>query len=193
MVPRYRSISNHWSPCFNTVQFRNSNNWSFAQYVSHTRGAVCAFSLNHSFKQGGKGWALKRARPTKKMWCSGMGLSLEMSPVFNFGHDQGLRCGLSIRHCRCNWIMAPWVVFLHFFLAPLCCYAVSERQMLLIFCGRFTWSRQTSLSNGFSGYFHDSTTELYFRSISRQCRCYSTTKTTKSCLKQEGKSHPWQS
>ena len=33
-----------------------------------------------------------------------------------------------------------------------------------IFCGRFSWSRQTSLSKGFSDYFHDSTTELYFRS-----------------------------
>ena len=64
-----------------------------------------------------------------------------------------------------------------------------------IFCGRFNWSRQTSLSKGFSYYFHDSTTELYFRSTTRQCRCYSKTKTTKCCLKHEGKSHPchpWQ-
>ena len=63
------------------------------------------------------------------------------------------------------------------------------------FCGRFNWSRQTSLSKGFSYYFHDSTTELYFRSTTRQCRCYSETKTTKYCLKHEGKSHPchsWQ-
>ena len=45
--------------------------------------------------------------------------------------------------------------FLHFFL-------VSERQMLLIFCERFSWSGQTSLSNGFSGYFHDSTIESNF-------------------------------
>ena len=64
-----------------------------------------------------------------------------------------------------------------------------------IFCGRFSWSRQTSLSKGFFYYFHDSTTELYFRSATRQCRCYSKTKTTKYCLKHEGKSHPchpWQ-
>ena len=88
---------------------------------------------------------------------------LEMSPVFNLG--EGLRCGLSIRHCRCNWIMAAWVVFLHLFLVPLCWCTVSKRQMLLIFCGRFIWNKQTSLSNGFSGYFHDSTTELYFCSI----------------------------
>ena len=37
-----------------------------------------------------------------------------------------------------------------------------------IFCGSFSWSRQTSLSKGFSYYFHDSTTELYFRSTTRQ-------------------------
>ena len=29
-----------------------------------------------------KGWAVKRARPSKKMWCSGLGLCLQMSPVF---------------------------------------------------------------------------------------------------------------
>ena len=71
-----------------------------------------------------------------------------MSLVFDFG--QGLRCGLSIRHCRCHWIMAAWFVFLHFFLVPLCWYAVSERQMLLFFAGGFSWSRQTSLLKGFS-------------------------------------------
>ena len=37
-----------------------------------------------------KGWAVKRARPSKKVWCSGLGLCLEMSLVFDF-----LRCGLS--------------------------------------------------------------------------------------------------
>ena len=121
-----------------------------------------------------KGWAVKRAPPSKKVWCSGLGLCLEVSLVFDFG--QGLRCGLSIRLCRCHWIMAAWFVFLHFFLVPLCWYAVSERQMLLFFCGRFSWSRQTSLSKGFSYYFHDSTTELYFHSTARQCRCYSKTK-----------------
>ena len=31
--------------------------------------------------------------------------------------------------------MAAWFVFLHFFLVPLCRYAVSERQMLLFFAG----------------------------------------------------------
>ena len=69
---------------------------------------------------------------------------------------------------------------------------LSPRSKCCYFCGRFSWSRQTSLSKGFSYYFHDSTTELYFCSTTRQCRCYSKTKTTKYCLKHEGKSHPWQ-
>ena len=61
--------------------------------------------------------------------------------------------------------------------------------------GLVQWSRQTSLLKGFPYYFHDSTTELYFRSTTCQCRCYSKTKKTKYCLKHEGKSHPchpWQ-
>ena len=81
-----------------------------------------------TWSRADKGWAVKPARPSKKMWCSRLGLCLEMSLVFDFG--QGLQCGLSIRHCRCHWIMAAWFVFLHFFLVPLCWYAVSERQML---------------------------------------------------------------
>ena len=116
-------------------------------------------------RRADKGWVVKRTCPSKKVWCSGLGLCLEMSPVFDFGHfGQGLRCGLSFRHCRCHWIMAAWELscFLTlFFLVPLCWYAVSKRQMLLIFCGRFSCSKQISLSNG----FHDSTTELYFRHI----------------------------
>ena len=86
---------------------------------------------HHIESRADKGWAVKRARPSKKVWCSGLGLCLEMSLVFDF--RQGLRCGLSIRHCRRHWIMAAWLVFLHFFLVPLCWYAVSERQMLLFF------------------------------------------------------------
>ena len=78
-----------------------------------------------------KVWAVKRARPSKTVWCSGLGLCLKMSLVFDFG--QGLRCGLSISYCRCHWIMAASFAFLHFFLVPLCWYAVSERQMLLFF------------------------------------------------------------
>ena len=57
-----------------------------------------------------KGWAMKRTRPSKKVWCSGLGLCLEMLLVFDFG--QGLRCGWSIRHCRCHWIMAAFFCFL---------------------------------------------------------------------------------
>ena len=37
-----------------------------------------------------KGWAVKRARPSKKVWYSGLGLCLEMSLVLDFG--QGLKC-----------------------------------------------------------------------------------------------------
>ena len=98
-----------------------------------------------------KGWAVKRARPSKKVWCSGLGLCLEMSLVFDFG--QGWRCGLYIRHCRCHWIVAAWFVFLHFFLVPLCWYAaLSPRGKCCYFLR------------------DDSTIELYFRSATRQCR-----------------------
>ena len=73
-----------------------------------------------------------------------------MSLVFNFG--QGLRCGLSIRHCRCHWIMVAWFVSCTCSLI-LCAGTLSpsERQMWLFFCGRLSWShgRQTSLSKGF--------------------------------------------
>ena len=92
-----------------------------------------AFRAGHykDLTRADKGWAVKRARPSKKVWCSGLGLCLQMSLVFDFG--QGLRCGLYISHCRCHWIMAAWFVSLHFFLVPLCWYTVSERQMLLFF------------------------------------------------------------
>ena len=99
---------------------------------SHDPGMTFILERVHSISiRADKGWAVKRAYPSKKVWCSGLGLCLEMSLVFDFG--QGLRCGLSIRHCRLHWIMAAWFVFLHFFLVPLCWYAVSERQMLLFF------------------------------------------------------------
>lgn len=60
-----------------------------------------------------KGWAIKRAHPSQKVWYSELGLLEKISPVFKFG--QGLLCGFSIRHC-CHWIIAAWGVFLHFFL-----------------------------------------------------------------------------
>ena len=96
---------------------------------------------------------------------------------------------LSIRRCRCHWIMAAWFVFLYFFLVPLFWYGVSERQMLLFFAEGLV---------GVDNHLFQRvclTTELYFRSTTRQWRCYSKTKTTKYCLKHEGKSHPchpWQ-
>ena len=156
----------------------------------------------------GVGWAVKRARPSKKMRCSGLGLCLEMSLVFAcffffslvFDLGQGLRnlrydvvCTLETEAVTELWRLELFSCTSSLFL---CAGTLSsERQMLLFFCGRFSRSTQTSLSKGFFYYFHDSTTELYFRSATRQCRCYSKTKTTKYCLKHEGKSHPchpWQ-
>ena len=134
-----------------------------------------------------KGWAVKRARPSKNVWRSALGLCLEMSLVFDFG--QGLRCGLSIRHCRCHWIMVAWFVFLHFFLVPLCWYAVSERKMLVFFAGGLVGVDKHLFQR--VSFITSMTTELYFRSATRQCRCYSKTKTTKYCVKHEGKSHPF--
>ena len=67
----------------------------------------------------------------------------------------------------------------------LCAGTLFPRGKCCYFLRRFSWSRQTCLSKGFSNYFHDSTTELYFRSTTHQCRCYSKTKTTKYCLKHE--------
>ena len=142
-----------------------------------------------------KGWAVKRARPSKKVWCSGMGLCLEMSLVFDFG--QGWRCGLYINKTlplSLNYgSLICFLALLPRSFVLVRCFRVAN---VTIFCGRFSWSRQTSLSKGFFYYFRDSATELYFRSATRQCRCYySKTKTTKYCLKREGKSHPcypWQ-
>ena len=107
---------------------------------------------------------------------------------FRFG--QGLRVGCPLDTAAVTELLSCFLTL--FLLVPLCWYAVSK---LLIFCGRFSWSKQTSLSNGFFGYFHDSATELYFRYITPMSMFYSKTKTTKYCLKHEGKSHPchpWQ-
>ena len=138
-----------------------------------------------------KGWAVKRARPSKKVWCSGLGLCLEMSLVFDFG--QGLRYDVV---CRLDTAAVTELWRLELFSCTsssfLCAGTLSPRGKCCNFCGRFSWSRQASLSKGFFYYFHDSTTELYSHSATRQCRCYSKTKTTNYCLKHEGKSHPWQ-
>ena len=114
--------------------------------------------------------------------------------VFDFG--QGLRydvvCTLDTAAVTELWRLELFSCTSSSFL---CAGTLSPRGKCCYFCGRFSWSRQTSLSKGFFYYFHDSITESYFRSSTRQCRCYSKTKTTKYCLKHEGKSHPchpWQ-
>ena len=136
-----------------------------------------------------KGWAVKRARPRKKVRCSGLGPFLEMSPVFDF--CQGLRCGLYIRHCRCHWIMAAWVVFLHFFLVPLCSYAVSEREMMLFFArGLVGVVKHLFQMVSLVTFMTLPLNHIFVLLITRQCRCYSETNTTKYCLKHEGKSQP---
>ena len=60
-----------------------------------------------------------------------------------------------------------------------------------IFAGGLVRRRQTDLFQRVS-LITSMTLPLkyYFRSTTRQCRCYS--KTTKYCLKHEGKSHPCQ-
>ena len=123
------------------------------------------------------GWWNERVR-AKKVWCSGLGLCLEMS-----------RCGLYIRRLPLLLNQGGLSCFLALLPRSFVLVRCLREANVAIFCGRFSWSRQTSLSKGFSYYFHDSTTELYFRSTTRQCRCYSKTKTTKYCLKHEGKSH----
>ena len=135
---------------------------------------------------------MKRARPSKKVRCSRLGLCLEMSLVFDFG--QGLRYDVV---CTLDTSAELWRLELFSCTSSSfhCAGALSPRGKCCYFCGRFSWSRQTSLSKGFFYYYHDSNTELYFRSATRQCRYYSKTKTTKYCLKHQGKSHPchpWQ-
>ena len=120
-----------------------------------------------------------------------------MSLVFDFG--QGLRnlrydvvCTLDTAAVTELWRLSCFLALLARSFVLVSCLREAN---VAIFCGWFSCSRQTALSKGFFYYFHDSTTELYFRSTTRQCRCYSKTKTTKYCLKHEGKSHPchpWQ-
>ena len=140
-----------------------------------------------------KDWQWNERVQGKKVWCSGLGLCLEMSPVFDFG--QGLRCGLCFRHCRCHWIMAAWELscFLTlFFLVPLCWYAVSKRQMLLFSFFEVGLVGVNKHHCQMVSLVTSMTPPLnYIFVILRQCRCYSKTKTTKYCLKHEGKSHPF--
>ena len=136
-----------------------------------------------------KGWAVKRARPDEQkgvmQWT---GTLLKNVACFS----------ASVRACDvvCPLDTAAVTEFWRLDLFScssssfLCAGTLSPRGKCCYFLRRFNRSRQTSLSKGFSYYFHDSTTELYFRSTTRQCRCYSKTKTTKYYLKHEGKSHP---
>ena len=124
----------------------------------------------------------------------------EQKGVMQWTRDSFQKCRLfstSVRVCDvvCPLDTAPVTELwrLHLFSCTsssfLCAGTLSPRGKCCYFCGRFSWSRQTSLVKGFSYYFHNSTTDLYFRSTTRQCRCYSKTKTTMYCLKHEGKSH----
>ena len=127
-----------------------------------------------------KDWQWNERVQAKKVWCSGLGLCLEMSPVFDFG--QGLRCGLCFRHCRCHWIMAAWELscFLTlFFLVPLCWYAVSKRQMLLFSFFEVGLVGVNKHLCQMVSLVTSMTPPLnYIFVILRQCRCYSKTKTT---------------
>ena len=105
-----------------------------------------------------------------------------MSLVFDFG--QGWRCGLSMA-LPLSLNYGGLICFLALLPRSFGLVRCLREANVAIFCGRFNWSRQTSLTKGFSYYFHDSTTELYFLSSTRQCRCYSKTKATKHCLKHE--------
>ena len=77
-------------------------------------------------------WALNKPK-LMKFTCNQM---MHPYKFYTFYRDQS------------HWIVEAWVVFLHFFLIPLnlCWSAVSVRQMLLTFCGRFIWSGQISLN-----------------------------------------------
>ena len=83
-------------------EFIARNRGHFAPVINCQRNLIFKMTNKNDRSRADKGWAVKRARPSKQVWCSGLGLCLEMSLVFDFG--QGLRCGLSIRHCRCHWI-----------------------------------------------------------------------------------------
>ena len=94
--------------------------------------------------------------------------------------DSAYKCRLfstSVRACDvvCTLVTAAVTELWQLDLFPcssssfLCAGTLSPRgKCCYFFCGRFSWTRQTSFSKGFFYYFHDSTTELYFRSATRQ-------------------------
>ena len=100
----------------------------------------------------------------------------------NFAYFR-LRSGLAMWFCPLDTVAVTELrrldLFSCFSSSFLCAGTLFPRGRCCYFCGRFSWSRQTSHSKGFPYYFHDSTRKLYFRFTTRQCRCYSKTKTTK--------------
>ena len=134
-----------------------------------------------------KGWAVKRSRPSKKVWCSGLGLCLEMSLVFDFG--QGLRCGLSMA-LPLSLNYGGFICFL----------ALLPRSFVLVrclsVCGRFSWSRQTSLSKVALITSMTPPLNYFFVLLLANVDVIPKQKQLiKYCLKDEGRSHPchpWQ-
>ena len=147
------------------------SSWGFRRLVALI--CPCEYQYIHSVTHTTSGWPVlfsTSVRACDMMWFVHLTLPLSL----NYG---GLNCFLAL--LPRSFVMVRCL----------------REANVAIFCGRFSCSRQTSLSKGFFYYFLDSITELYFRSATRQCRCYSKTKTTKYCLKHEGKSHPchpWQ-
>ena len=92
--------------------------------ISLHKHCYCALFFDEA--RADKGWAVKRARTSKKVWCSGLGLCLEMSPVLTSVRACDVVCPFN-RHCRCHWIMAPWSVFLHNSSPFLCAGTLSSR------------------------------------------------------------------
>ena len=128
-----------------TLRQKFMNFWSFLtrQAMNMTKRSAVACVGTHPLKEGSScsvhwlqsklGWFYQYYWQTK---VKGERCNQMMHPYkfYTFYRDQS------------HWIVEAWVVFLHFFLVPLCWSAVSERQMLLTFCGRFSWSGQTSLN-----------------------------------------------
>ena len=95
----------HWYAC--GVDGRSLGRWFYGHVITKfsrmgrllhflTHGAPLARFARESSAiiRADKGWAVKRARPSKKVWCSGLGLCLELSLVFDFGQGWGVVCTL---------------------------------------------------------------------------------------------------
>ena len=117
--------------------------------------------LRNMSARADKGWAVERARPSKK------GDAVDGNLLRNFAYFR-LRSGLAMWFCPLDTAAVTELWRLDLFSCTsssfLCAGTLSQRGKCCYFCGRFSWSRQTSHSKGSSYYFHDSTRELYFRS-----------------------------